>query len=265
MNKFNIKLGCGLIGIGRSWGPTRSSNIPSEKDAIDFLEYAFGKGIRFFDTAPAYGYSEERLGKFLRELTTRERNETIIATKCGHFHDLESNVGRSDHSPESIKSSVKQSLKLLGKIDILQIHKANVKVVQDKEVLEALKSFKNKIKYFGISVSNSDPVEPALKTKFYDFIQHPYFEGKNSVQDIFPAARKMGINLIINRPLNMGHLIHNLKKDKMKVLTEAYSFILKENFKGYILSGTSSKKHLSENINAFNNAKNLLKGKPYIG
>ena len=38
MKKYNVGLGCGLIGIGRPWGPTRSSVIPSEKDAINFIQ-----------------------------------------------------------------------------------------------------------------------------------------------------------------------------------------------------------------------------------
>ena len=60
MNGFDIKLGCGLVAIGRPQGATKTK-IPLEKKALDFLEYAFSKGIHFFDTATAYGYSQVQL------------------------------------------------------------------------------------------------------------------------------------------------------------------------------------------------------------
>jgi len=75
MQKTKIEFGCGLIRIGRVWG-VDSKEVPTEKEAIEFLEFAFSQGVRFFDTAPAYGLSESRLGKFFKQLTEDERKKS---------------------------------------------------------------------------------------------------------------------------------------------------------------------------------------------
>lgn len=55
------RLGLGLTGIGRVWGAA-SKPVPSESEARALLEKAFELGIQVYDTAPAYGLSERRLG-----------------------------------------------------------------------------------------------------------------------------------------------------------------------------------------------------------
>ena len=82
-----VQLGCGLTALGREWG-AENPKIPSEKEAIEFLEYAIKEGITFFDTAPSYGYSEERLGKVLKNLSKSEREKLTIATKCGERYNF---------------------------------------------------------------------------------------------------------------------------------------------------------------------------------
>ena len=62
-----VEFGLGLIGIGKPWGFV-DPEVPDESQAIALLEKAFVLGVRYFDTAPSYGSSEERLGKFLAAL-----------------------------------------------------------------------------------------------------------------------------------------------------------------------------------------------------
>ena len=62
-----VELGLGLVSLGRQWG-VRDVDPPNEADAAALLECAVALGIRVFDTAPAYGSSEERLGRFLTSL-----------------------------------------------------------------------------------------------------------------------------------------------------------------------------------------------------
>ncbi len=63
-----LQLGLGLIGIGRPWG--NKQTIPAEDASIALIHGAIEQGITFFDTAPAYGESEEILGKPLRGLSS---------------------------------------------------------------------------------------------------------------------------------------------------------------------------------------------------
>ena len=55
-----------------------------EDEATRMIATAWDAGVRFFDTAPFYGYtqSEHRLGAALRE---RPRNEFVISTKAGRL------------------------------------------------------------------------------------------------------------------------------------------------------------------------------------
>ena len=54
-----------------------------EATATDTIAAAYGAGIRYFDTAPLYGYgrSETRLGA---GLSRYKRNEWVISTKVGY-------------------------------------------------------------------------------------------------------------------------------------------------------------------------------------
>ncbi len=59
----DIKLGLGLIGIGRQWGHA-GVEVPEEARVFEFLKGAYELNVDFFDTAASYGSSEERLGFF---------------------------------------------------------------------------------------------------------------------------------------------------------------------------------------------------------
>src|SRR5260221_14327497 len=118
MNKQpNIQLGCGLIRIGRKWG-FKENNMPSEEDAQYFLQEAVDLGICFFDTAPAYALSEERLGKFLQTIPHNKRDTLTIATKCGEHWDAKKQETVIDHSYDTLIPSIDNSLALLGKVDV---------------------------------------------------------------------------------------------------------------------------------------------------
>lgn len=111
--KYQVTLGCGLIGIGRPWGFV-ATQVPTEAEAFSFLEHAFRLGIRYFDTAPSYARSEARLGSFLRGLTREQRKEVVVATKFGESWDETAQDVVVDHSLDALTRSLDQSLNLLG-------------------------------------------------------------------------------------------------------------------------------------------------------
>jgi D-threo-aldose 1-dehydrogenase len=110
----------------------------SDADAEATLSRAWALGIRYFDTAPLYGYglAEQRLGRFLR---AQPRNSFVLSTKVGRL--LRRTRGDNprpdrfykgtpperavfDFSHDGIMRSVEESLARLGldRIDILYIH-----------------------------------------------------------------------------------------------------------------------------------------------
>ena len=110
----------------------------SEEDAQLTLQAAWDAGIRYFDTAPFYGYgkSEHRVGHFLRQ---QPRGDFVLSTKVGRVlkptRDLE-NFEKGfwtgglpfdvvfDYSYDGIMRSYEDSLQRLGlnSVDVLLIH-----------------------------------------------------------------------------------------------------------------------------------------------
>ncbi len=74
-------LGLGTVKLGRNQGVKypQPFELPSDQQALALLELAWDLGINLLDTAPAYGLSEERLGRLLRQC----RRDWVIVTKVG--------------------------------------------------------------------------------------------------------------------------------------------------------------------------------------
>ncbi|HID48445.1 MAG TPA: aldo/keto reductase, partial [Chromatiales bacterium] len=75
-------LGLGTVKIGRNQQVKypRGFRIPDDAAVRDLLGLARDLGLNLVDTAPAYGNSEERLGKLLPD-----KNDWIIVTKVGEI------------------------------------------------------------------------------------------------------------------------------------------------------------------------------------
>jgi D-threo-aldose 1-dehydrogenase len=107
-----------------------------EAQGLGVIERAWNKGIRFFDTAPLYGYglAEMRVGTVLRR---KPRDEFVLASKVGRLlrADAPPEPGQAyrgtpavnpvfDFSYEGVMRSVDESLERLrlDRIDVLHIH-----------------------------------------------------------------------------------------------------------------------------------------------
>ena len=252
----SIELGLGLIGIGREWGNIPSS-IPNESGAVEFLRKSVDLGISFLDTAPAYGSSEKKLGLFLNTIDDEERKKLFISTKFGEHWDEEKNQSYVDHSYEALCRSIDQSINLLGRIDLIQLHKSNPEVLISQDFYKSLEYAKGKgILNFGASVSDIVSGEIAIRSKDISVIQMPFNESNQSLEKLIDLSIENNKTLIINRPLNSGKniLTEATNEEKRKTLIDSFNFILRKPFKGFILTGTTSIDHLKENIEAFSKA-----------
>ena len=67
-NTSTIPLGLGTVKWGRTEGlKHRDFSLPDDAVLEQLLDIAITNGVRFIDTAPAYGVAEERLGRLLGE------------------------------------------------------------------------------------------------------------------------------------------------------------------------------------------------------
>lgn len=248
-----VELGCGLIAIGRPWGTT--PEVPSEIEALRFLDSAYELGIRTFDTAPAYGLSEQRLGTFLHGLTPRERNEITVCTKFGEYWDPESEAGYVDHSEETAITSIDRSLQLLGHISVLQVHKMSQSVIGLESVDTALQYAREQgIASLGASASDVRTAQLIIDDGRFDYVQVPYNQASPQFRAPIEMAAQKGIRLITNRPFQMGDITREAAADKHAAAVAAFRYILETHFSGVVLTGTSNIEHLKENFAAFHEA-----------
>ena len=109
----------------------------SAGDGMELMRAAWGAGLRFFDTAPLYGFgaSERLMGDFLRQ---KPRNQFILSTKAGRLlvpasgkHPERANFKTAmpfepafDYSYDGVMRSFEHSLHRLGldRVDILLMH-----------------------------------------------------------------------------------------------------------------------------------------------
>jgi predicted oxidoreductase len=126
------------------------------------IHTALDEGITFFDHADVYGggTSEEKFAEAL-DMTPRLRDTMILQTKVGI------RKGSFDFSKEHILEAVEGSLNRLrtDHLDVLLLHRPDA-LVEPEEVAEAFTILHDsgKVKYFG--VSNQNPMQIELLTKF---------------------------------------------------------------------------------------------------
>ena len=146
-------IGLGTVKIGRNQQVKypQAFEIPDD-DAVKKLLYtALELGVNLIDTAPAYGYSEERLGKLLPGV----RSDWHIVTKVGE--EFVEGQSRFDFSEKHIRFSIERSLKLLRTdyLDTVLIHSngEDLEIINRFGVLDILADIKKAglIRSYGMS------------------------------------------------------------------------------------------------------------------
>ena len=111
------QLGYGSMGLRgpNTWGV----RVVDDHSADEFLNLVLDAGINFIDTAPDYGVSEERIGRFIGD----RRSEYILATKCGCDYTQHADHLEVKHrfEKEVVQRNLQQSLERLrtDTIDLL--------------------------------------------------------------------------------------------------------------------------------------------------
>jgi aryl-alcohol dehydrogenase-like predicted oxidoreductase len=243
-----IELGLGLIGIEKPWGH-RPGSVPDEKSALDLLANAYNLGIRHFDTAASYGLSEERVGRFLKQLTAAQRDHIFVATKFGeHWHRVRQEPF-VDHSYDALRRSLDTSLERLGRIDLLQLHKTTPAVLRSDDVRRAIAYAKSLgVPRWGASVSDPESAAMAVADRDQSWVQLPFNMASPAFGPSIDAAAARGMRVAVNRPFAMGAMLYAHHPVKHEA---AFRFILGRGFEGVVLTGTKSVAHLRENIAAF--------------
>ena len=244
-------LGLGTVKLGRNQAVKypRAFELPSDRDALTLLEIAWDLGINFLDTAPAYGTSEERLGRLLRHC----RREWVIVTKVGEaFQD---GVSHLDFSAAATRISVERSLRRLGveTLDAVLIHSDgdDLAILERETVLPTLFDLKQAglIRAVGMSTKTVDGGLRAVEC--CDLVMITYNWRQREKLPVIRAAQATNKGVLIKKGLLSGHLDRIAEPDP---IVASLSSIYAEPGISSVVVGTLNPTHLRANAAAVERA-----------
>jgi aryl-alcohol dehydrogenase-like predicted oxidoreductase len=171
------RLVMGTAQLGASYGIANTTRLdPAEKQAL--LRLAVALGVRTFDTARAYGTSEEVLGTFLRECDVeREGDGFTIVTKLDPLAQLAADAAPTD-AVEAARLSVGDSRRALGleHLPTVLLHRAAHIRSHDGAIWDALRQLKadGVIGKLGVSVQSPAELAEAIAEPAVEQVQIPF-------------------------------------------------------------------------------------------
>ena len=237
-------IGFGTVKLGRDKQVKypQGFKIPDDKAALELLDLARSLGINLLDTAPAYGTSEERLGKLLKG----QRQDWVICSKVGEeFVD-----GKSlfDFSPEHIRFSIERSLKRLRTdyIDMVLVHSSgdDVNIIQQSGCLDVLADLKKEglIRATGMSTKTIDGGIMALEQSDMAMVTYNLNEQAEKPVLDYAAAHDKGI--LIKKALASGHVC----LDGEDPVEKSMELVFGHPAVSAAIIGTINPKHLRANV-----------------
>lgn len=205
MNFRGIALGCGNFG-GIGSAPEFFGQGISHSEAFAIMDRAWAAGIRWFDTADAYGggSSESWIGEW-----RHDRNHSpTITTKV--FHSTTGTPGDTGLAPDRIRRQVEASLDRLrvDRIDVYLAHEPDpaTPVNETIQAFETLRS-DDLIATWGLSNYDSASLESAMLHGQPALLQNSFsLLDRADEEDVLPLCSAHGIAYVPFGPLAGGWL-----------------------------------------------------------
>lgn len=237
-------LGLGTVKLGRDQGvkyPT-GFTIPDDRAALVLINQARELGINLIDTAPAYGTSEERLGKLLQG----QRDQWLICSKVGE--EFEQGQSSFNFTPEHARFSIDRSLRRLNTdvIDMVLVHSDgnDEQIIRSTGILDCLADIKaaGKIRAFGMSTKTV--AGGLLAAEQSDLVMVTYNLNETAERPVidYCAAHHKGV--LIKKALASGHICLQ-GDDPVKA---SLDFVLNTPGVGSAIVGTINPAHLADNV-----------------
>lgn len=240
-------LGLGTVKLGRREGVKYPEpfDIPDDDAASLLLDTARSLGINLLDTAPAYGASEERLGRLLGA----SRHEWVLCTKAGE--EFENGVSRFDFSPQAVTASIDRSLRRLrtDRVEIALLHSdgRDEEIIERSGALEALGRCRDAGKVRAIGVSTKTLAGAILAAERCDVVMltlHPQARGDEPALEV---AARTGAGVLVKKALASGHLSAS---DGVDPVEASLRFVLSRPAVSSVIVGTINPDHLRANVAA---------------
>ena len=199
-------LGFGAFKIGRNQGVKypQPYDLPDELSVARLLNSVLDLGCTLIDTAPAYGLSEERIGKAIG----RRRSDYVLSTKVGEtFTD-----GKSvyDFSSAGVTSSLERSLRNLRTdvLDVVFIHSNgdDRQILEQTDTVPILLDFQTRglIRAIGLSGKTVEGAQLALG--WADVLMVEYHLQDKSHEQLIAQASEKNVGVFVKKGLASGKL-----------------------------------------------------------
>ena len=274
MHKLDFKgdkisnLSLGTVQFGLNYGISNVNGQPLLVEVQKIIDYVIKHGINCFDTASAYGNSEEVLGNVLKK---HDNHFLISKLKSEEFHN---------HLDETLKKSLNKLC--VESIYGLLLHDSQLlsswTQKETSKVEQLIQS--RKIKYFGVSIYTSEDFEAALENDSITLIQIPFniFDQRAIAFNWFEKAKAKNKLIFIRSVFLQGLFFMDQKRlpkelqaakeylDRLEELALALSMSKIELALSYvnsvakdsvILFGCDSFLQAQENISIFNTLREL--------
>jgi diketogulonate reductase-like aldo/keto reductase len=221
----------------------------------DVLKTFYDMGGRVVDTAPSYGNAEEVAGILSTKLGLNDK--LFFTTKV-----LERGGG-AEAGIKSFERSFQrlQRDKSTGKIEVMQCHN----FIDWDTHLKTMRKWKDegKFRYIGVTHYQNhahEELERILRRDKVDFLQINYSAPEpQAEQRLLPAARDLGVAVLINRPFVGGDVIRKAKQKPLPEFVKPFAsswaqallkFCLAHDAVTCVIPATGKLEHMKDNMQA---------------
>jgi aryl-alcohol dehydrogenase-like predicted oxidoreductase len=233
-------IGFGAVKIGRNEAVKYPVPyvLPDDDQVSALLNGVLDLGVNFIDTAPAYGLSEQRIGRTI----SHRRTEFVLSTKVGEsFVD-----GRStfDFSKRAIHLSIDQSRQRLGTqvLDLVLIHSdgRDMHILEHTDAVTTLLDLRQggTVRAVGLSGKTSEGLSAALA--WADVLMVDFSGSNRQHAQVLDLAKQAGVGILVKKGLGSGHL----------AAPEAIRFVLGHAAVSSLVVGTLNLDHVRQNVRA---------------
>ncbi len=233
-------IGFGGFKIGRNQKTKYQTayDLPDDRETARLLNALLDLGINYIDTAPAYGASEERIGRHLAQ----RRSEFVLATKVGEtFAD---GLSAYDFSRDAVRRSIEESLRRLRTpfVDVLLLHSdgRDLWIQDETDAVVVLREFKERGLVRAIGLSGKTVEGAARAFEWADVLMVEYHLDDRSHDAVIAEAAERGIGIVVKKGLASGRL----------PAESAIRFVLSHPGVATLVIGGLSLDHFRENLAA---------------
>ncbi len=235
----------GFGGMRLTDQPGNYGPFPNWEAGLELLRTAVMSGVNFFDSARAYGplTADKIMGEALEGL------DVVIATKGG-LDKLSAQSISFDGSRDKLLREVDEALVNLRRdqIDLFQLHRIDPETPLEVSVAALAEARGDgRIRHIGLSKVTREQLDQALAIAPIASVQNRFNMAETGDGELVDYTAKRGIAFIPYGPLGANPMRQGARLKPR----EALAWLLKRSSNIVVIPGTTSMKHMLENVRAW--------------